>query len=253
MSIVSRDEIYLNAILTGDTSNLPTPISKVDEYLYQIAMNGTGGGGGSTITVDSELSNSSINPVQNKVITNNLSNVWSEISKINNTLENLPTGDVTITTLFDNSNYSNYLNWKMLVDQWGDTEYTLQQAIERVPSLCSEEYNNQLRLSSAIDWSANAQLMSLTPVELKQSSILKVNYTCSTTGSDISVDVLSSTDFTAEPIATFESIPSVYVENNTYLLINLSPSTLETGTYYLKFSYNATNPVFLIKSIKIAT
>lgn len=40
MLIVSRDEIYLNAILTGDTSNLPTPISRVDEYLYQIALNG---------------------------------------------------------------------------------------------------------------------------------------------------------------------------------------------------------------------
>lgn len=34
--MMSRDEIYLNAILTGDTSNLPTPISRVDEYLYQI-------------------------------------------------------------------------------------------------------------------------------------------------------------------------------------------------------------------------
>jgi hypothetical protein len=35
---VSRDEIYLNAILTGDTSNLPEPISRVDKYLYQIAI-----------------------------------------------------------------------------------------------------------------------------------------------------------------------------------------------------------------------
>lgn len=36
---MSRDEIYLNAILNGDTSNLPMPISRVDEYLYQIALN----------------------------------------------------------------------------------------------------------------------------------------------------------------------------------------------------------------------
>lgn len=35
---MSRDEIYLNAILTGDTSNLPEPISRVDKYLYQIAI-----------------------------------------------------------------------------------------------------------------------------------------------------------------------------------------------------------------------
>lgn len=35
---MSRDEIYLNAILTGDTSNLPEAISRVDKYLYQIAI-----------------------------------------------------------------------------------------------------------------------------------------------------------------------------------------------------------------------
>lgn len=253
MLIVSRDEIYLNAILTGDTSNLPIPISRVDKYLYQIAMKGIGGSGGTSITVDSELSSSSSNPVQNKIITNNLSSVWNEIAKINNALENLPTGDVVTTTIFDSSNYSNYLNWNMLVDQWGDTEYTLQQAIEREPSICSEEYSNQLMLSSAIGWSANTQLICLTSVELKQNSTLKVNYNCSTTGSDISVDVLSSTDFNAEPVATFEKIPSFYADDN-YMLINLSLNdTLETGTYYLKFSYNAINPVFLIKSIKIAT
>ena len=28
----------MNAILTGDTSNLPEPISRVDKYLYQIAI-----------------------------------------------------------------------------------------------------------------------------------------------------------------------------------------------------------------------
>ena len=43
---MSRDEVYLNAILTGDTSNLPEPISRVDRYLYQIAKNGTGGSSG---------------------------------------------------------------------------------------------------------------------------------------------------------------------------------------------------------------
>lgn len=42
---MSRDEIYLNAILTGDTSNLPEPISRVDRYLYQIAISGTGSSG----------------------------------------------------------------------------------------------------------------------------------------------------------------------------------------------------------------
>ena len=68
---MSRDEIYLNAILTGDTSNLPEPISRVDKYLYQIAKSGK-----STIIVDSELSKTSENPVQNKVLEEQIGSLW---------------------------------------------------------------------------------------------------------------------------------------------------------------------------------
>lgn len=42
----NRYEKFLNAIATGDTSSLPTPITREEAYLYYIALNGGGGGGG---------------------------------------------------------------------------------------------------------------------------------------------------------------------------------------------------------------
>lgn len=47
---LNRHEKYLNAIRTGDTTNLPQPINREEMYLYDIAMNG-GGGGGTTDAV----------------------------------------------------------------------------------------------------------------------------------------------------------------------------------------------------------
>lgn len=44
-----RVEMFLNAILTGDGSNLPEPESRVEEYLNAIYLQGGGGGGSSSI------------------------------------------------------------------------------------------------------------------------------------------------------------------------------------------------------------
>lgn len=41
----TRKELFLSAILSGDTSNLPEPQTREEEYLYAIAVNGGGGGG----------------------------------------------------------------------------------------------------------------------------------------------------------------------------------------------------------------
>lgn len=41
---LTRYEKYLNAIRTGDTTNLPQPINREEAYLYSIAMNSGGGG-----------------------------------------------------------------------------------------------------------------------------------------------------------------------------------------------------------------
>lgn len=42
---ITREEIYLRAAATGDTSNLPEPLTRTEEYLKYIAENGGGGGG----------------------------------------------------------------------------------------------------------------------------------------------------------------------------------------------------------------
>lgn len=44
MEPITRKEQILNAILTGDTSNLPEPITREETYLKAIALNGGGGG-----------------------------------------------------------------------------------------------------------------------------------------------------------------------------------------------------------------
>lgn len=211
-------------------------------------------GSGTSITVDTELSETSENPVQNAVITQNLSTIQSEIVKLNDLIKNLPSsGETSATTLFDYSNHEQYLDsFKFKDSQWDDNEYTFQQAIEKVNSLCSEEYDYQLRISSMFGWSANITILCLIPVQLNANSRLLVNYNCTTTGSNITVEVLSSADFISESVATFEDIPSIYVEDELYMSVNLFlKTTIESGTYYLRFKYTTVNPIFLIKSIEV--
>lgn len=205
------------------------------------------------ITIDTELSETSENPVQNKAISKNLSTIQAEIVKLNDLIKNLPSGETSTTALFDYSNHEQYLDsFKFKDNQWGDGEFTFQQAIEKVTSLCSKDYNYQLRISSMFGWSANITILCLIPVQLNANSRLLINYNCSTTGSNITVEVLSSADFTSESVATFEDIPSFYAGDGTYMSVNLFPkTTIESGTYYLRFKYTTVNPVFLIKSIEV--
>ena len=67
-----REEKLLAAIAEGATGELPTPRNRKEKLLKEIYDNGGGGGGGTSVTVDSELSTTSKNPVQNKVITQEL-------------------------------------------------------------------------------------------------------------------------------------------------------------------------------------
>lgn len=88
------------------------------------------------------------------MITKNLSTIQAEIVKLNDLIKNLSSGETSVTTLFSNSNHEEYLDkFKFKDNQWGDDEFTFQQAIEKVTSLCSEEYAYQLRISSMFGWS----------------------------------------------------------------------------------------------------
>lgn len=58
------EQILLYAL--GRESELPTKLSRVEELLVELIT--SGGGGGGSVTVDDEMSSTSTNPVQNKVI-----------------------------------------------------------------------------------------------------------------------------------------------------------------------------------------
>ena len=232
-----------NTIVTQRITANADKIASLEETISSIPV----------ITVDTELSETSENPVQNKAIAKNLSTIQAEIVKLNDLIKNLPSGETSATALFDYSNHEQYLDsFKFKDNQWGDSEYTFQEAMRKVTSLCSEDYDYQMRISSMFGWSANITILCLIPVQLNANSRLLINYNCSTTGSNITVEVLSSADFTSESVATFEDIPSIYVEDGLYMSINLFPkTTIESGTYYLRFKYTTVNPVFLIKSIEV--
>ena len=73
----------------GDV-NLEIKLNNIDERVIKIEH--SGGGGGTPITVDSELSDTSTNPVQNKVITAKLSNITRRTRRnITSDLANLTT------------------------------------------------------------------------------------------------------------------------------------------------------------------
>lgn len=232
-----------NTIITQRITANADKIASLEETISNIPI----------IIIDAELSETSENPVQNAVITKNLSTIQAEIVKLNDLIKNLPSGETSTTALFDYSNHEQYLDsFKFKDNQWGDSEYTFQEAMGKVTSLCSKDYDYQMRISSMFGWSANIIILCLIPVQLNANSRLLVNYNCSTSGSNIAIDVLSSADFTSESIATFEEIPSFYAGDDTYMSVNLFPKmTIESGTYYLRFKYTTVNPVFLIKSIEV--
>lgn len=132
-----------NTIVTQRITANADKIASLEETISNIPI----------ITIDAELSEISENPLQNKAIAKNLSTIQAEIVKLNDLIKNLPSGETSVTTLFNSSNHEEYLDkFKFKDNQWGDDEFTFQQAIEKANSLCSEDYNYQLRISSMFGW-----------------------------------------------------------------------------------------------------
>lgn len=75
----SRNEAILQNMLGADNELLP-PESRIEELLLELLEYLKDGGGGSKITVDSELSTTSTNPVQNKVIASQMMGVIAGFS-----------------------------------------------------------------------------------------------------------------------------------------------------------------------------
>lgn len=77
--VLARENSYLKFV--DDSSALAVDIDAVKAYIGN-------SGQGQTITVDSELSSTSTNPVQNKIINNQISSIYNQISNINTNLNN---------------------------------------------------------------------------------------------------------------------------------------------------------------------
>lgn len=111
--MVKKNNTYLKDIadtVGGDADGVHTD----NYYLKQISENITGGGGGGDITVDNELSTTSKNPVQNKVITNALnskadtSNIPSKISDLTDDSDFVESSELsTVATTGDYDDLNN--------------------------------------------------------------------------------------------------------------------------------------------------
>ena len=94
----NRHESFLAAAASGDTSL--TPKDREEILLQNIAEAVSQGGGGGSVTVDSALSGSSENPVQNKVINIALA------GKANNPTKTTVSGATPSITAADNTIYT---------------------------------------------------------------------------------------------------------------------------------------------------
>lgn len=74
MSLVQNEHALKIKLVDSDTKYQ-------NEHAIKVQIEG---GGGGTITVDSEFSTTSENPVQNKVITNAIGDIESALNAINN-------------------------------------------------------------------------------------------------------------------------------------------------------------------------
>lgn len=112
--------IWLQTRLTNLETTFISLKSQVSQNTSDIEQLKKGGGGGSTITVDSELSTTSTNPVQNKIITENINHLTQRIDdysiddikvSVSQIESELTSYDGRITTLEDSStDYNNRIS-----------------------------------------------------------------------------------------------------------------------------------------------
>ena len=213
-------------------------------------------GSGTDITVDSELSGTSENPVQNKAVFSGISALQNQISNLNDLVSTIQTGggSLQIITLFDCSNHEKYKNfWSFRCSHWDDRIFSFDETATKNTAFCNEENGYSMKFSNSFGWSADVTAVFSDGIQLNDKIIMIVDYNCSSDGEGMTAEIVSTPDFTSEKTADFEIIPAFYA-TNTYISANFKPvSALENGSYYLRFRVNTTNPAFTIRKILVVS
>ena len=239
ITVAENTETSYKLLITDKNSSFTTPNLKTS---------------GGSVTVDDSLSDSSENPVQNKVISGEISSLWSQMSTLNDLISSIQSGggNITITTLFDNSDYSDYKDkWSFKNSQWDDRIFSFDETVAKVSSFCDESNGYCMKFSNSFGWNANLTALCSEPIKINSKSVLMIEYNCTSDGDGVTPEIVSSPDFTSEKSAEFNIIPAFYAVNTFISACFSLLSAPENSEYYLRLKLSTTNPVFTVKKISV--
>ena len=241
ITVSENTETSYKLLITDKNSSFTTPNLKTS---------------GGSVTVDDSLSDSSENPVQNKVISGEISSLWNQMSTLNDLISSIQSGggNITITTLFDNSDYSAYKDkWSFKNSQWDDRIFSFDETVAKVSSFCDESNGYCMKFSNSFGWNANLSALCSEPVKINSKSVLMIEYNCNSDGDGITPEIIPSADFTSEKSAKFNIIPAFYAVNTFISACFSLLSAPENSEYYLRLKLITTNPTFNIRKISVIT
>ena len=239
ITVSENTETSYKLLITDKNSSFTTPNLKTS---------------GGSVTVDDSLSDSSENPVQNKVISGEISSLWNQMSTLNDLISSIQSGggNITITTLFDNSDYSAYKDkWFFKNSQWDDRIFSFDETVAKVSSFCDESNSYCMKFSNSFGWNANLSALCSEPIQINSKSVLMIEYNCNSDGDGITPEIIPSPDFTSEKSAEFNIIPAFYAVNTFISACFSLLSAPGNGEYYLRLKLSTTNPVFTVKKISV--
>ena len=239
ITVSENTETSYKLLITDKNSSFTTPNLKTS---------------GGSVTVDDSLSDSSENPVQNKVISGEISSLWNQMSTLNDLISSIQSGggNITITTLFDNSDYSAYKDkWSFKNSQWDDRIFSFDETVAKVSSFCDESNSYCMKFSNSFGWNANLSALCSEPIQINSKSVLMIEYNCNSDGDGITPEIIPSPDFTSEKSAEFNIIPAFYAVNTFISACFSLLSAPGNGEYYLRLKLITTNPAFNIRKISV--
>lgn len=213
-------------------------------------------GGGTSVTIDAELSETSENPLQNKAISGEISALRNQISNLNDLISAVQTGggNLKITTLFDSTDHEKYKDlWSFRCSQWDDRVFSFDEVSAKNLAFCNEENGCTMRFSNSFGWNAEVTALCSETVQINDRSVLIVEYHCTSDGDGMTAEIVPEPDFTSQKSAEFEIISAFYA-TNTFISANFKANSLtENGDYFVRFKVKTTNPAFTIRKISVVT